>query len=256
VPDIARVKILIPIVCLAVLAESGLAFAVPLPSPRPAKAGPARTAQAIKPVEPPLPSACRLRLTEKFAVAPSVPAVEGKNGCGIADAVQLEAVVLADGSRVAVTPPAVIRCTLAEEIVAWVREDVAPSVRALGSAVRGLDNYAAYDCRGRNRVPGARLSEHGKGNALDIRSVRLADRTVVGLTDPEVPKRIREQLRKSACARFHTVLGPGADGYHEHHVHVDLQARRSGYRMCQWEVREPPTTAGTVPLPRPRPART
>jgi hypothetical protein len=36
------------------------------------------------------------------------------------------------------------------------------------------------------------------------------------------------------------VLGPGSDGYHEDHVHVDLAERRGGYRVCEWDVREPP----------------
>jgi hypothetical protein len=53
------------------------------------------------------------------------------------------------------------------------------------------------------------------------------------------------------------VLGPGSDGYHEDHVHVDLAVRRGGHRMCQWDVREPApelaASAAPVPLPRPRP---
>ena len=44
----------------------------------------------------------------------------------------------------------------AEAIVRWVREDVAPTVRSLDAALRSIDNYASYDCRGRNRVVGAR----------------------------------------------------------------------------------------------------
>ena len=75
---------------------------------------------------------------------------------------------------------------------------------------------------------------------------------MVRLTDVAVARGVRERLRASACARFMTVLGPGSDGYHEEHVHVDLAERHGGYRLCQWEIREPAETAG-VPLPRPRP---
>jgi hypothetical protein len=32
------------------------------------------------------------------------------------------------------------------------------------------------------------------------------------------------------------VLGPGADASHKTHLHVDLQERRHGYKMCQWDV--------------------
>jgi hypothetical protein len=64
-------------------------------------------------------------------------------------------------------------------------------------------------------------------------------------------------LRKSVCARFTTVLGPGSDGYHEDHVHVDLAERRGGYRICEWDIRTPEQAPAAepdaVPLPRPRP---
>ena len=131
--------------------------------------------------------------------------------CGIEDGVRLEAVFLRDKTRVALTPPAIVRCTFAEAIVQWVREDLAPAVRNLGAPLRSLDNYAAYYCRGRNRIVGAKLSEHGKANAIDIRSVKLANGIVVGLTDPQVGKDLRLGLRKSTCARFTTVLGPGSE---------------------------------------------
>jgi hypothetical protein len=58
------------------------------------------------------------------------------------------------------------------------------------------------------------------------------------------------------CGRFTTVLGPGSDGYHETHIHVDLAERRGGYRMCQWDVRDPAPVAAVetaIPLPPPRP---
>jgi hypothetical protein len=66
-------------------------------------------------------------------------------------------------------------------------------------------------------------------------------------------------MKTSACARFTTVLGPGSDGYHEDHIHVDLMERHNGYRICQWNVHDAPSQAdyavqtATIPLPRPRP---
>jgi len=234
--------------------------AVPLPRPRPAQAPgaeppAAQAPEASEAEEPPPPSACRLRLTAELAVAPSLPPLVGPGECGVDDVVRLEAVVLRDKTRVALTPPAIVRCTFAEAIVQWVREDLAPAVRPLGAPLRSLDNYAAYDCRGRNRIVGVKLSEHGKANAIDVRSVKLANGTLVGLTDPNVGKDLRLGLRKSTCARFTTVLGPGSDGYHEDHVHVDLAERTGGHRMCQWDVREPgEEPVAAVPLPVPRPA--
>ena len=250
-------KFLSALIVFAVLCDIAAAQTVPLPRPRPAQAPAAQPADVTDVEEPPPPSACRLRLTADLAIAPSVPPLAGPGECGIDDAVRLE-VVLPDRTRVALSPPAIVHCTFAEAIVQWVRQDLVPAVRPLGSALRSIDNYAAYDCRGRNRVVGARLSEHGKGNALDMRSLRLADGKVVGFTDTEVDKDLREALRKNMCARFTTVLGPGSDGYHENHVHVDRAERHGGHRLCRWEVREPPgpeLTASVehVPLPRPRP---
>jgi hypothetical protein len=147
---------------------------------------------------------------------------------------------------------------MAEAIASWVREEAAPRTLELGTPLRTLVNLASFDCRGRNGIAGAKLSEHGRANALDIRSFKLADGKVVELTDPKVSKVFRDGLRQSVCARFTTVLGPGSDGYHEEHVHVDLEERRGGYRVCEWDVREPGETppvvlADRVPLPRARP---
>ncbi len=244
-------KLIVPLMILfAAGMEAATAQSVPLPRPRPA---PESSSQVEE-----VPSACRIRLTTELAIAPSLPTLNGPDECVVTDVVRLEAVVLRDGSRVAVTPPAMLRCDMAEAVVHWVRDDVAATVQALGASLRSIDNYASYDCRGRNNIVGAQLSEHGKANALDIHSLRLANASVIGLTDPHVARDFREITRKSACGRFSTVLGPGSDGYHEDHVHVDLRERARGYRMCQWDVRDPESAAESavpaqVPLPPPRP---
>jgi hypothetical protein len=249
--------------CASVALDSASAQTIPLPRQRPPQAGPPQAAvtETTTPPEPAPPSACRLRLTVELAAAPSLPAFAGAGECEVEDMVRLEAVMLPDKTRVAVLPPALLRCPFAEAVVHWVRDDVASAMRSQGRAVKGIDNFASYECRGRNRLAGAKVSEHGKGNALDVRSIRLADGKILELTDPHVPKELRETLRRSACERFTTVLGPGSDGYHENHVHLDLIERRRGHRICQWDVREPSpepgpeltSSADRVPLPRPRP---
>jgi hypothetical protein len=211
-------------------------------------------------------SACQLRLA-KLATFKPLPVLVGAGECGAVDAVVLDNVILPDQAKVAVTPPATLRCTMAEAIAVWVREDVAPAALTYGAPLRGLDNFDSYECRTRNRVPGATLSEHGRANALDVRAFRLANGEAIGLTDVNVAKDWRERIRSGVCARFSTVLGPGSDGYHEEHIHLDLAERRGGYKMCEWDVREPIRQAGKTdpqpdgttplsepfPLPRPRP---
>lgn len=197
------------------------------------------------------PSACDLRLREIAEFTP-LSGVVGPGECGAAEVVRLDAVTMRDKVRVPLNPPAVLRCPMAEQVAHFVRGEVAEATVELGSPPAAVVNYDSYECRGRNRVIGARISEHGKGNAIDIRAIRLADGRVFELTSPIVPKEFRERVRTAACVRFSTVLGPGSDGYHESHVHFDLAERRGGYKMCQWDVREPPVLV-EVPLPMPRP---
>ena len=234
---------------------------IPLPRPRPPELNAAPTIPlpplrpsippAVETPEPAPPSPCVLRLTADIAIVEPLPPIIAANGCGIADPVRLSAVMSKDKVRIAVTPPATLRCTMAEAVAQWVRDDVAPIAATLGAPLGGVANFDSYECRGRNRVVGAMLSEHGKGNAIDIRALTLANGKNYELTDMHVDKDARERLKASACARFTTVLGPGSDGFHENHVHVDLAERRSGYRLCQWAVRDPNEI---IPLPRERPA--
>ena len=240
---------------------------IPLPRPRPAEA-PARDAgcgeggragqarHAGRAGEPgaarPQPSACRLALTEEIAIAPSIPDIQGPGGCGGTDLVKLEAIVLPNKHRVAVTPAATLRCSMATAIADWARTDLVPMTEKLGSELSVLDNFDSYECRGFNRVPGAHLSEHGHANALDVRALKLADGRSISLTDRAVSRELRETVLHSVCARFMTVLGPGSDWYHEDHIHLDLMERRNNYRICQWNVYDPlPQIAPLMPSERP-----
>lgn len=223
--------------------------AVPLPRPRPVEAPQPARPEAL---EPPAPSACRLALTEAIAIAPSIPPITGPGECGGDDLVRLEAIVLPDARRITVKPAAVLRCEMATAIANWVREDTAPLMAALGSEMTELDNFDSFECRGRNRVKGAKLSEHGKANALDVRGFRLANGTMLSLTDRTVARETREKVLASVCSRFSTVLGPASDWYHEDHIHLDLRERRNNYKICQWSVDDPwPAIAPLMPAARP-----
>jgi len=226
-----------------------VAETIPLPRPRPPESGgpPAaapedesdQVADKKKPDQPPPVSACFTRLRELAAVK-QIPDINQQGGCGATDVVQLEAIILPDDSRVAVEPAPVFRCEMAAAFTDWIREELAAAVAAkLGSPLRAVENADAFSCRGRNRVVGAQVSQHGKANALDIRSFKLVDGRSAQPTDPYISKEFRDDMRKSACERFKTVLGPGSDGYHEDHIHLDLAERRNDYRLCQWDVRQP-----------------
>jgi len=222
---------------------------------------PAAAQYALSPLPPATLTACESGLSQvaQFQVLPSIA---GSGDCAAIDVVLLQAVILPDKVNVAVAPPATLRCTMAEQVARWVREDVLPATQTIaGGLLRRLDNLASYDCRTQNHIIGARLSEHGRANAFDVGAFRLADGRVLTLTDVKVVKAWRDALRATACKRFTTVLGPGSDPYHEEHVHLDLAEHHGTFRMCQWDVREPvveakktePGIEEPVPLPRPRP---
>jgi hypothetical protein len=220
--------------------------AIPLPRPRPAMPLPHEVTSEPRP-----PSDCQLSLTSDIAVIEPLPSISGVDGCGIEDAVKLSAIFTKDKVRVTISPPATLRCEMAQAVTNWVREDAAQIAASLGAPLSGVQNFAAYECRGRNRIVGAKISEHGKGNALDIRALMLSNGKRYEPTDMAVSKEVRERLKASVCARFTTVLGPASDGYHENHIHIDIAARRGGYRICQWAVHD---ATATIPLPRERPS--
>ena len=200
----------------------GLAWAedVPLPKPRPSvwimphtfreAAGPDFDSAHVTSA----PTECDQRLRAIAAIEP-MPRLIGPDFCGGEDMVRLDAVTRPGGPRIELKPAPVLRCTFAESVAGWLRDEAAPRAEKLGASLRAVETYDSYECRGRNRVPGAKLSEHGKGNAVDLRSFILADGRVVMLTDATVAKDFRDELRESACHRFTTVLGPGSDSAHE-----------------------------------------
>ena len=198
---------------------------VPLPKPRPpeapakrpekpeaAKQAPAETEKQSRPRRPrprrrrPRPAGWRCR--KRSRSRPAFPTSTAPGGCGGEDLVRLEAVVLPDKHRVAVKPAAILRCTMASAIADWIRTDMAPLAASLGSDISDLDNFNSFECRGRNRVAGAQLSEHGRANALDVRGFRLANGQSISLTDRNVAARTsRERAAFGVRAVFH---GAGA----------------------------------------------
>ena len=184
------------------------------------------------------PSPCRQRL-EKFAVLAAMPRLIGPGACGGTDIVRMDAVMIA-GKKVDIKPAPYLQCPMAEQLALWLRDDTTPLLAAIGGVLKSLETYDDFSCRGRNRKMFGKVSEHGKANAIDLRGFTLQDGRYIHLTDIKADKPLRAGARVSACARFKTVLGPGSDGYHDEHIHIDLAERRNDYRLCQWDVREPP----------------
>ncbi|MCU0903697.1 MAG: extensin family protein [Tabrizicola sp.] len=139
-------------------------------------------------------------------------------GCGVEDPVAITSVA---GVRLSQT--ATVDCSIAKALNAWVDEVVQPAFN--GNLVE-LQVAAHYICRSRNNVRGAKISEHGKGRAIDISAFILSNGKV--LTVARDYNKLLRRIYKGGCGYFKTTLGPGSDGYHEDHFHFDTSARKGG----------------------------
>ena len=146
-------------------------------------------------------------------------------GCGVEEPVRVAAV-----AGVLLDRPAVMNCRTAKALRDWVAGGVTPAFEAQGG-VTSMRVAAGYACRTRNNRPGGRISEHGRGNAIDISAFRLGDGREVTVLQGWRALSARAALRaawRSACGPFGTVLGPDADRYHQDHLHLDTARHRSG----------------------------
>lgn len=152
--------------------------------------------------------------------------VNGKiKACGIKDAVQITSV-----GGVKLSRPSTMDCGTAKALNKWVDKTVKPTFKRRGPVVE-LQVAAHYACRTRNNRKGARISEHGKGRAIDISGFRMADGEMVTVLDGWRKNPSQKQLVKvwrGACGPFGTVLGPNSDRYHRDHFHLDTARYRTG----------------------------
>ncbi len=152
----------------------------------------------------------------KGVVVGSVP---GNGACGIDTAVRVTSV-----GGITLSQSSLMNCRTARTLKGWVDTGLTSAVGKTGGGVSGLKVAAHYACRTRNHRPGARLSEHAKGNAIDIAAIQLRDGddiTVLNDWNNGHKGRILRQLHQSACGPFGTVLGPESDRHHQDHFHFD-----------------------------------
>ncbi len=157
----------------------------------------------------------------------SITPIPGKlRGCGLRNGVEVTEV-----AGVVLSRPAKMDCNTAKALNSWVENGVKPAVGRLGGGVRQINVIAHYSCRTRNNKPGAKISEHGRGKAVDISGITLNNgKTVTVLKgwNNRAERKLLRRMHKAACGPFGTVLGPDADRYHKDHFHFDTANHRSG----------------------------
>ena len=228
--------------------QTATASGAPLPLPRPGTETPNPPAAqpsepAIPPPDPAVLAACRAEFAALGGEAKTEAKAEEKDEtpatgvCAIPGPVTFSRLHRPEGPDIKLDSAITVRCTLAVELARWITEDLAPIAKAAGTTLTGLTGVGGHACRPRNGQAGAQISEHASGNAFDLLGLTFADGREIALWQSDAATRdIRAEVQKRACARFRTVLGPGADSAHANHVHLDMRQRRADYAMCQWNV--------------------
>jgi hypothetical protein len=171
-------------------------------------------------------NACFARklVTPSETIVPA-PEIDGPGICGMTRPLRVSA--LANGA-IGVDKVLTIDCPMIPALEAWLNDIVEPDAQArFGQRVAALNVFGAYSCRGIDNIPGAQLSEHAFGNAVDVAGFTLADGREIDFvhdwkkTDSQEGAFLHE-AHAGACQYFTTVLGPGADVFHYNHIHMDL----------------------------------
>ncbi|KRW95574.1 extensin family protein [Paracoccus sp. MKU1] len=220
------------------------------PQPAPAPEEPAARGEAPEPFGPPAPpvhttlresdfdySACLLELTllgAGYSEAPPMLDAEQRD-CGIDRPVLLRQPL----PGIEIPGGAPMRCDLARHLAHWLRDFVRPAAALLPGQPRlvALEPGSTYQCRATVGDKGETLSEHAFGNAFDIAAFRFEDGTRIEVEprqdSGDFQEAFQRAARGTACLHFTTVLGPGANAAHDDHLHLDIKARRGGFRLCQ-----------------------
>jgi hypothetical protein len=165
-----------------------------------------------------------------------LPSIEGQNDCGILIPVSVKS--FADNIKL--NPASELSCETALAASKWVKASVIPAAKASfpGDMLVSVNHGSTYVCRTRNRAEGAKLSEHAKGNAIDIISFQFESGKSVVIEPRQRTGSIEESFQKAvrfgACLYFTTVLGPYSDPHHDDHLHLDTAERSRGYRLCDY----------------------
>jgi len=162
--------------------------------------------------------------------------IDGEGACGMARPLKVTSVM----EGVALSPEGTMRCKTALALATWAKTYVEPTAKIALSAdarLTKVEQASTYVCRSRNGVSGAKISEHAKGNAVDVRSLTFSDGTTVEMLprmkDGSATGAFQRTVSAAACLYFTTVLSPGSDATHQDHMHLDVIERKRGYRYCR-----------------------
>jgi hypothetical protein len=173
---------------------------------------------------------CRKELKRLGVVYTDLPSIH-KGQCGIDHPVKVSAI-----GSVQMKPAATLTCNMAATFATWTKRELVPAARSrYWSGVKAIHQGSSFSCR--NIAGEGVLSEHGKGNALDVMSIELNNGDDIDVRKPGLfafrQRGFLNTVRADGCSYFTTVLGPGYNYDHRNHFHFDVKNRRNGYRACR-----------------------
>ncbi|KQV64550.1 extensin family protein [Rhizobium sp. Root1220] len=180
-------------------------------------------------------SECVTELKSLGVAFTDISRIDDGNGCGIDKPIKVSEAL----PGIKLKPDAVFRCPVALALARWMKESVIPAA-AVAAKDRGnittINQASSYICRLRNGAEAGKISEHARGNAIDVASFsfekgediavkpRREDSTLVGA--------FQRTVSAAGCLYFRTVLDPESDAAHETHFHLDVLERKGGFRYC------------------------
>lgn len=163
------------------------------------------------------------------------PVTDEQNGCGIEKPIALSQVL----PGIPLDDKNPMRCEAALSLARWMKGMVEPSLKIALPERRivGISNASSYVCRLRNHAETGKISEHARGNAIDIAGFKLDNGETITMTPKEEDSTMTGAFQRTAtagaCLYFTTVLSPGSDATHQDHLHIDVMERKGGYRYCR-----------------------
>ncbi|MBO0130776.1 extensin-like domain-containing protein [Agrobacterium burrii] len=192
--------------------------------------------EPVKPEDPAALEACLGALKEIGAEFKKLePIRDEEQGCGIEAPIELSVVL----PGIKLEPSGTMRCETALALSRWTEEMMLPAAAlALPERkVTAIANASTYICRNRNSAETGKISEHAKGNAVDISTIAFDKGKPLVMKprgeDGTPEGAFQRTITAAACLFFRTVLSPGSDATHQDHLHLDVLERKGGYLYCR-----------------------
>jgi len=147
-----------------------------------------------------------------------------KGACSVAQPFKVSA--LGPNGRAVLSPNATLDGAMIAGLVRWEALVQAAAKKNFGEPIVAIHVAASYDCRSMNHRRRARLSEHAHANALDVSGyITASGKDITVKRDFHAggaKEAFLKDVHSATCSVFQVVLGPGSDGFHEDHFHMDM----------------------------------